>query len=134
MYPFSEKQVATASFDRPGTKTAIQPDISLPAKASGNPIVAAGAESGASTLTVGGPGTVTFRLPQSQLVRARGEWHDGRWVVLLTRTLAVESESDGVALAPGLRVSIAVAVWDGSHRDRDGKKLITIWQDLVLEK
>ena len=81
-YPFSEKQVSTASFDRPGTRASDQPDVSLPARASGNPIVPAAAESGASTLTVGGPGTVTFRLPQSQLVTAHGKWSDGRWSVV----------------------------------------------------
>ena len=26
------------------------------------------------------------------------------------------------------------AVWDGGHRDRDGQKLITIWQGLQLDK
>lgn len=133
-YPFSEEHAATASFDRPGTKTANQPDVSLPAKASGNPIVAAGSKSGGSTLAIGGPGTVTFRLPQSQLVTARGKWSDGRWSVVMARPLAVASESDGVSVEPGARASIAVAVWDGSHRERDGKKLITIWHDLELEK
>jgi hypothetical protein len=51
----------------------------------------------------------------------------------MARPLVVGSESDGVSLDPGARASIAVAVWDGSQRDRDGKKLITIWHDLELE-
>jgi hypothetical protein len=28
---------------------------------------------------------------------------------------------------------VAFAVWEGAEKDRDGKKLITIWQDLLLE-
>jgi hypothetical protein len=36
-------------------------------------------------------------------------------------------------LTAGQRASIAFAVWDGGQQDRDGKKLVTIWQDLELE-
>jgi cytochrome c1 len=133
-FPFSEAVVTSAELDRDGARTADQPDISLPARATGNAIVPTDDESGASSLSVGGPGSVTFRIPQSQLVDARGEWRDGRWTVVMTRALAVLSEADGVALQPGGRASVAFAVWDGSQKDRDGKKLITIWQDLELEK
>ncbi|MCH7728799.1 MAG: hypothetical protein IH991_20290, partial [Planctomycetes bacterium] len=90
-------------------------------------------ESGSSSLTVGGPGSVTFRVPQSQLVKAHGEWKDGRWTVVMTRSLAVASDDDGVSLSPGRKASMAFAIWNGSQKDRDGKKLVTVWQDLVLE-
>jgi DMSO reductase family type II enzyme heme b subunit len=133
VFPFSETAVASAELNRPGATTGDQPDISLPARASGNLIMPSGGESGASTLTVGGPGSVTFRLPKSQLVHAVGQWKDGRWAVVMTRSLEVRSESDGVSLKPGSGASIAFAIWDGALQDRDGKKLITIWQDLVLE-
>jgi len=132
-YPFSEKAAVTAEFNRPGTKSEQQPDISLPARASGNPIVPDGKHT-ASALTTGGPGSATFRMPKSQLVTAHGTWSDGQWTVVMTRRLKVESEDDGVSLEPGERVSAAFAVWDGAHRDRDGQKLISIWQDLELEK
>jgi DMSO reductase family type II enzyme heme b subunit len=72
-------------------------------------------------------------LPKNQSVRAIGEWKDGRWAVVMTRSLDVGAESSGVSLKPGTMASIAFAIWDGAQRDRDGKKLITIWQDLVLE-
>jgi DMSO reductase family type II enzyme heme b subunit len=110
-----------------------QPDISLPARAAGNLVVPTSDESGGSSLHVGGPGSVTFRIPQSQLVRAHGTWANGRWAVVMTRPMAVASEDDGVALEPGERASVAFAVWDGSLHDRDGQKLITIWQDLQIE-
>ena len=32
----------------------------------------------------------------------------------------------------GAAVPVAFAVWDGSAGDRDGKKSVTIWQDLKL--
>ena len=133
VYPFSESVVAGAELNRPGTRLADQPDVSLPARASGNLIVPTGDESGGSSLHVGGPGSVTFRVPQSQLVRAHGTWTGGRWTVVMTRSLAVASADDGVSLEPGGRAAVAFAVWDGSHRDRDGQKSVTVWQDLVLE-
>ncbi len=132
VFPFSEAVVASAELDRDGARSADQPDVSLPAKASGNPIVA-GSGSGASGLSAGGPGSVTFRIPTSRHVTATGAWKDGRWTVVMARPLAVESESDGVSLEAGGRASMAFAIWDGAHGDRDGKKLVTIWQDLQLE-
>ena len=38
-----------------------------------------------------------------------------------------------VTLGPGTTVPVGFAVWNGSAGDRDGKKSVTIWQDLVLE-
>jgi DMSO reductase family type II enzyme heme b subunit len=133
IYPFSETVVTTAELDRDGARTADQPDISLPARAAGNQIIPSGSESGASSLAGGGPGSSTFRPPTSQHVHGVGQWRDGRWIVLMTRPLALDSEGDGVSLKPGDKASVAFAVWDGAAQDRDGKKLITIWQDLVLE-
>jgi len=134
LFPLSEKVVASAELDRDGARAADQPDISLPARAVGNPIVPTSGASGASSLTADGPGSLTFRIPKSPLVAAWGEWADGRWTVVMTRSLSVESAADGISLPADGKTSVAFAVWDGSQKDRDGKKLITIWQDLVLEK
>jgi DMSO reductase family type II enzyme heme b subunit len=132
VYPFHERAVTSAEFNRPETQDANQAEVSFPARAVGNPISLPSGTSAGTTLTAGGPSTVTFRLPRSQLVAAHGEWSDRKWSVILRRTLKVEGPADGVTLAPGGRASIAFAVWDGAQRDRDGKKLVTIWQDLEL--
>ena len=134
VYPFSEKVVASAEYSRPLARTAAQPDISLPAKASGNQIVPTDDDSGATSLSGSGPGSSTFRMPRNQSVRAIGSWQDGRWGVVMTRALSADTPENGVSLEPGGHASVAFAVWDGSEQDRDGKKLITIWQNLVLEK
>jgi mono/diheme cytochrome c family protein len=134
VYPFSESVVAGPEMNRPGARLAEQPDVSLPARATGNQIVPTSDESGGSTLQVAGPRTVTFRPHQSQLVSARGMWQDGRWTVVMTRSLSTPSQADGVAFELGGRASVAFAVWDGSHRDRDGQKSFTIWQDLEIER
>jgi DMSO reductase family type II enzyme heme b subunit len=133
VFPFSESTVAGPELDRPGARAKDQPDVSLPARAAGNQVVPKSDQSGGSVLVVAGPRTVTFRPPQSQLVRASGKWQDGRWAVVMTRSLSTPSEAEGVALEPGGRASVAFAVWDGSHRDRDGQKSFTVWQDLAVE-
>ncbi len=134
IYPFSEKVAASAELDRRGARTDDQPIVSLPARASGNQIVPTNDDSGGSSLTAGGPGSSTFRLPSSQHVHAVGGWKSGRWTVLMNRRLKLSTAEDGVSLEPGAKASVAFAVWHGAAQDRDGKKLITIWQDLVLEK
>jgi DMSO reductase family type II enzyme heme b subunit len=133
-YPLSESTVDTAAFDRPGTRTTSQPPISLPAHASGNPIAPAAPGSGSSSLSAAGPGTVAFQNPRGRVIQARGHWQNGRWSILLARSLQPGSPADRVILEPGRRVSVAIAIWDGSQRERNGKKLVTIWNDLELEK
>lgn len=134
IYPFTEKVVASAEYARAGTKTADQADIALPAKAVGNQVTRAAAHpTGGSSLAAAGPGSTTFRFAKSQLVSASGRWSRGHWVVLMRRSLNVASPDDGVSLAPGQRASVALAVWEGSQRDRNGQKQVTIWEDLELE-
>jgi complex iron-sulfur molybdoenzyme family reductase subunit gamma len=74
-----------------------------------------------------------MRPRASQAVTSRASWQDGRWTVVLRRPLDPGTDN-GVSLAPGDRVSVAFALWDGAARDRNGQKLVSIWHDLVLEK
>lgn len=133
-YPITEKAVGTAEFNRPGTKTSAQASPTLTAVAAGNQIAPGKGRPTATALEGDGLGSLTFRLPPSQLVQSQGEWRDGRWHVVLTRILKVPAGETGLALEAGQRLSLACGVWDGSQHDRNGQKLVTIWQDLVLEK
>ncbi len=133
IYPLNEEVVATAEYDRPGTHTAAQPPLTLPAVAAHNEIVPGNDISAASSLEAAGPGSVTFRPVKSQLVQAHGNWAEGRWTVTMTRALQVPASS-GVALQPGMKVSAAFAIFDGTAKDRDGKKMVSIWQDVELEQ
>jgi hypothetical protein len=47
--------------------------------------------------------------------------------------LNVQDAAAGVTLTPGKTASIAIAVWDGAHQDRNGQKQVSIWQDLELQ-
>ena len=133
LYPFGEQLADTAEYRRAGTRTEKQDPLSLPALASGNQNVPSNAARYASALEGGGPGTATFRPAINQSVETQGVWKAGRWSVVLKRPLATSEPQQGLSLEAGQRTSVAFALWDGSHRDRAAQKIITIWQDLVLE-
>ena len=88
--------------------------------------------SAAENLTAQGFGTLKAHPRASQSVVANGEHMTGSYLVQFTRALSVSGSE--VELVPGGRVPVAFAVWNGSAGDRDGKKSVTIWQELVLEK
>jgi DMSO reductase family type II enzyme heme b subunit len=133
IYPFHEKIVETAEFSREGARLVNQPPISLPAVATGNQIAITQSSRPASSLGAIGPGSTTFHLPKNQDVDAHGTYRDGQWTVILKRPLKVASDGVGVSLAPGQTASISFGIWNGAKGDRNGQKLVSIWQDLKLE-
>jgi hypothetical protein len=90
-------------------------------------------ESPAEDLTARGFGTLKARPRIDQKVDARGVYGNGAYAVMFRRSLRGNGQ-DSVALSPGSVVPVAFAVWNGSAGDRDGKKSVTIWQDLKIGK
>jgi len=91
-------------------------------------------KSAAEDLSASGFGTLkSHPIPMDQHVTATGVYGTGSYRVVFRRPLDVKVQGNA-ALRPGSTHAVAFAVWDGSARDRDGKKSITIWQDLVLEE
>ena len=87
--------------------------------------------SAAEDLTAQGFGTLRAHPRPDQAVTAVGEHTTGSYRVQFTRALS--GVHTDVQLAGGQRVPVAFAVWNGSAGDRDGKKSVTIWQELLLE-
>ncbi len=83
-------------------------------------------------LRASGYGTLRARPRADQRVQANGVYDKGSYRVMLRRPLKGQGE-DAVQLSPGARFEVAFAVWNGSAGDRDGKKSVSIWQDLALE-
>ena len=84
--------------------------------------------SAAEDLRAEGFGTLRARPRRDQAVSATGEYETGAYRVLLRRSLS--GQGGGVTLQPGASTPISFAVWNGSAGDRDGKKSVTIWQEL----
>jgi hypothetical protein len=85
----------------------------------------------AEDLRAEGFGTLRARPRPDQDVEAQGAWNTGTYRVVLRRTLKARGP-DAVRLRPGRTTPLAFAVWNGAAGDRDGKKSVTIWQDLHL--
>ncbi len=90
-------------------------------------------ESAAEDLAAQGFGTLRARSRGDQAVQARGVYATGAYRVMFRRALAGKGER-AVTLTPGATAPVAFAVWNGSAGDRDGKKSVTIWQDLAIER
>lgn len=132
----TESKLDDYPFDAPGYQELTRNGGGLPdfltARAAGNLHTNANRDRTASSLTAKGFGSTTFRPKTSQAVSAQGNWANGRWTVVIRRSLAVGPE-EGLSLAAGEKCSIAFALWDGAARDRNGQKLVSIWHDLKLE-
>ena len=87
----------------------------------------------AEDLTAQGFGTLKARPVVDQKVDAKGVYAAGSYRVMFRRSLQATGKA-AVALRPGTTVPVAFAVWNGSAGDRDGKKSVTIWQDLRIAK
>ena len=90
-------------------------------------------QSAAEDLTAQGFGTLRARPRIDQSVAARGVWDHDSYRVVFRRPLAGKGPG-AVTLAPGTTVPVAFAVWNGAAGDRDGKKSVTIWQQLEIAK
>jgi hypothetical protein len=89
-------------------------------------------ESAVEDLTAEGFGTLRARPRMDQNVDATGVHETDSYRVQFTRPLST-GKSDAAALSPGARTDVSFAVWNGSAGDRDGKKSVTIWQELLIE-
>ena len=84
-------------------------------------------------LSAQGFGTLRARPLIDQKVDAKGVYGENAYRVMFHRTLKATGQGS-VALQPGTTVPVGFAVWNGSAGDRDGKKSVTIWQDLRIGK
>lgn len=98
------------------------------------------AKSSVEVLEARGPGTLSIRPPIDQTVEGKGVHSNGAWYVQLRRSMTVPVATSGeqngatpVHFKPGTRIPLSFAAWDGHTGDRDGKKQISIWQELVIE-
>ena len=85
-------------------------------------------------LNAEGFGTITLQPDDRQNVEGHGEWKDGIWTVVFIREMEQSSEWDVNFIRKGPAL-VAFAVWDGEKEDRNGRKVISVWQRLnILEK
>ena len=67
-----------------------------------------------------------------QNVAGKGIWHDGFWNVVFVRNLK-SKDADDVKFIAGKPVPVAFAIWNGEQHDRNGRKMISNWYQLILD-
>ena len=80
-------------------------------------------------------GLGTSRTIDYEQVRGNGVYKDGRWQVVITRALKVESPDNPAQLEPGQSSGFGMAIWEGGQGERAGIKAISgdDWIKLDIE-
>jgi DMSO reductase family type II enzyme heme b subunit len=102
------------------------------AEAAGNLQASPSLKSPVEDANARGFGSFKSQPAGGQNVGGKGVWRDGFWSVLVTRDLK-SKDADDVKLVAGKSVPVAFAVWNGQQRDRNGRKVISNWYQLVLD-
>ncbi len=84
-------------------------------------------ENAVEELNAEGFGTITPQPPENQNVEGYGEWKDGRWTVVFLRDRPKTGKWD-IDLTKPEAALVAFAVWDGNLEDRNGRKVVSVWQ------
>jgi DMSO reductase family type II enzyme heme b subunit len=79
-----------------------------------------------------GFGSFTSQPMKQQNVQGKGIWHDGFWNVVFIRDLK-SKDADDVKFVAGKPAPVAFAIWNGEQHDRNGRKMISNWYQLILE-
>jgi hypothetical protein len=98
--------------------------------AAGNALSARKRKSSVETLTAKGFGSLTRMPARYQTVQGRGQWLNGRWVVVMRLP---NNSAAASHLRRGRPLPVAIAVWDGGAGDRNGQKSVSQWMELVME-
>jgi len=102
------------------------------AQSAGNILALDHSKSPIEDATAHGFGTLKSQPTASQNVQGRGVWRDGFWNVVFIRDLK-SKDKDDVKFAARKSVPVALAVWNGEQGDRNGRKVISNWYNLILE-
>ena len=73
-------------------------------------------------------GFSTLTTQASQDVDGEGNWRNNRWSVVFKRALKT-GDSNDVQLGGG-KASMAIAIWNGQNKERNGQKAVTQWNTL----
>jgi DMSO reductase family type II enzyme heme b subunit len=77
---------------------------------------------------------VTMQPLESQNVTGKGVYQNGRWRVVLKRSLKTEDVKGDIQFEIGKLIPIAFALWDGSNSDTGARKSVSAWYYIILEE
>ena len=99
-----------------------------------SPSAALNQPTGASVVELNAEGfsTLTPQPKDKQGVSGEGTWEKGVWTVIFIRDMDKSGKWDA-DFSKTDPLLIAFAVWDGLKEDRNGRKVVSVWQRLNIE-
>ncbi len=73
-------------------------------------------------------GFSTLTTQAHQDVQGGGNWSNNRWAVVFKRALKTDDQND--TQFSGGKTPMAIAIWNGQNKERNGQKAITQWNEL----
>ena len=73
-------------------------------------------------------GFSTLTTQAQQDVQGQGNWRNNRWSVVFKRSLSSGDSND--TQFSGSKTPMAIAIWDGQNKERNGQKAVTQWNTL----
>ena len=83
-------------------------------------------KSAVEDLNAEGFSTLTSQAHQD--VDGKGNWNNNRWVVVYKRSLSSGDSND--TQFKGSKTPMAIAIWNGQNKERNGQKAVTQWNEL----
>ena len=76
---------------------------------------------------------VRVQADAAQDVTGRGVWKDGRWKVVMVRSLAPKERERDVTFEPGRLIPVAVQAWDGFNGEKGLMMSLSSWVFVTVE-
>jgi len=73
-------------------------------------------------------GFSTLTTQAHQDVDGEGNWRNNRWAVVFKRALKTGDSND--TQFGGGKTPMAIAIWNGNNKERNGQKAVTQWNTL----
>jgi hypothetical protein len=73
-------------------------------------------------------GFSTLTTQAHQDVDGEGNWRNNRWAVVFKRSLSTSDQND--TQFTGSKTPMAIAIWNGGNKERNGQKAVTQWNTL----
>lgn len=70
--------------------------------------------------------------PDAQNLQQYQNWSNGNWTVIVSRPMAGASDNQ-ITLVSGASYSVAFANWNGSDKNRNGRKAFSNWHTFTIE-
>jgi DMSO reductase family type II enzyme heme b subunit len=112
--------------------TWFQPERQFSTAASAGNVLSQPHQSPIEDANARGFGSFVSQPMKQQNVSGKGLWRAGFWNVIFIRDLK-SKDADDVKFVAGKPVPVAFAIWNGEQGDRNGRKMVSNWYQLLLD-